>query len=186
MAEKQQTTYIALFHHSDQASAALHDLEAAGFGAGAVTVIRGGNGKSYSDADGSFGGGYGYGAQSTLSEVGVPDSDRKHLQDGLDDGGTVLVLQGAGNQADEIEKIFHKHSTKKIDETDVARKEQYVAPVAAAGATDTVIPVVEEDLVVGKREVDRGGVRVYRRIVEEPVSADVTLREEHVVIAAGL
>ena len=51
------------------------------------------------------------------------------------------------------------------------------------GATTTsgeVIPVVEEQLVVGKREVDRGGVRVFSRVVENPVSADVTLRDEYI------
>jgi uncharacterized protein (TIGR02271 family) len=41
------------------------------------------------------------------------------------------------------------------------------------------IPVVEEDLQIGKRVVRRGGVRVYSRIVEEPVSESIELREEH-------
>ena len=33
---------------------------------------------------------------------------------------------------------------------------------------------------VGKRTVDAGGVRVYRRIVEIPVEDSVSLREEHI------
>lgn len=45
---------------------------------------------------------------------------------------------------------------------------------------DEVIPVVEERLNVGKREVSRGGVRVRSYVVETPVSEDVRLREEHV------
>ena len=45
---------------------------------------------------------------------------------------------------------------------------------------ETAIPVVEEELVVGKREVDRGGVRVYSHVVERPAEADVTLRDERV------
>ena len=47
---------------------------------------------------------------------------------------------------------------------------------------ETAIPVVEENLVVGKREVDRGGVRVYSHVVEQPVSADVTLRDESILV----
>jgi len=43
-----------------------------------------------------------------------------------------------------------------------------------------VLPVVEEKLDVSKREVERGGVRVNTRIVEKPVSEQVTLHEEHV------
>jgi uncharacterized protein (TIGR02271 family) len=46
-------------------------------------------------------------------------------------------------------------------------------------AGDTV-PVVEERLRVGKREVNRGSVRVRSYIVEEPVHEEVRLREEHV------
>lgn len=185
-APKELTTYIALFHHRDSAASAIRDLEAAGFTRGALTIIGGGNGTTYSESTATFGEGYGYGHQSALAEIGVPEDDRKHLQDALAHGGTVLSLEGAGERADEIEEIFSRHSTKKIDETDVDGT-PYAAPLAAAAlpttnVESTVIPVTEEELVVGKREVDRGGVRVYRRIVEEPVSESISLREEHVVV----
>jgi uncharacterized protein (TIGR02271 family) len=42
------------------------------------------------------------------------------------------------------------------------------------------IPVVQEDLKIGKREVQRGGVRVFSRVIETPVNESVNLREEHV------
>ncbi|RJF97185.1 YsnF/AvaK domain-containing protein [Noviherbaspirillum saxi] len=62
---------------------------------------------------------------------------------------------------------------------------------SAMGSTDTQdlrnaetgttrIPVVEEALQVGKREVQRGGVRLYQRVSETPVNESVQLREEHV------
>lgn len=55
---------------------------------------------------------------------------------------------------------------------------------AATGATplrgEEVIPIVEERLVVGKREVDRGRIRVRSYVVETPVQEQVTLHEEHV------
>lgn len=44
------------------------------------------------------------------------------------------------------------------------------------------IPVVEEQLQVGKREVQRGGVRVFQRMTETPVEESVRLREEHVKV----
>lgn len=43
-------------------------------------------------------------------------------------------------------------------------------------------PVVREELAVGKREVSTGGVRVYSRVIETPVSESVNLREEHATI----
>lgn len=45
------------------------------------------------------------------------------------------------------------------------------------GAT---IPRIQENLEVGKRTEERGGVRVRSRIVEKPVEEHVRLREEHV------
>ena len=42
------------------------------------------------------------------------------------------------------------------------------------------MPVVEEELRVGKREVERGGVRVESRVEERPVEKEVRLQEEHV------
>ena len=44
----------------------------------------------------------------------------------------------------------------------------------------TRIPIVEEELQVGKRAVQRGGVRIYQRMTEKPVQESVQLREEHV------
>ena len=51
-----------------------------------------------------------------------------------------------------------------------------------APGESTAIPVIQEQLQVGKREVQRGGVRVFQRMVETPVSETVNLREEHVSI----
>lgn len=47
---------------------------------------------------------------------------------------------------------------------------------------DGKIDVIEEDLEVGKREVETGGARVTSRIVERPVEERVNLREEHVEV----
>jgi uncharacterized protein (TIGR02271 family) len=46
------------------------------------------------------------------------------------------------------------------------------------GNERTTVPVVEEDLAVGKRVVQRGGVRIYTHVTEQPVEESVTLREE--------
>jgi uncharacterized protein (TIGR02271 family) len=47
---------------------------------------------------------------------------------------------------------------------------------------ERVIPVVQEELEVGKRQVNLGTVRVVARTVETPVNESVTLREEHAAI----
>ena len=47
---------------------------------------------------------------------------------------------------------------------------------------ETVIPIVEEELAVGKRQVQSGGARIHTYVTERPVDASVTLREEHVTV----
>ena len=48
--------------------------------------------------------------------------------------------------------------------------------------TDQTIKVIQENLEVGKREVQTGGVRVRSRIVERPVEESLRLREERVTV----
>jgi uncharacterized protein (TIGR02271 family) len=45
---------------------------------------------------------------------------------------------------------------------------------------EAVLPVVEENIDIGKRQVETGGVRVHTKIQERPVEEQVNLREERV------
>jgi uncharacterized protein (TIGR02271 family) len=65
---------------------------------------------------------------------------------------------------------------------DSLQRDTSMSGTTGAGASSTAIPVVQEQLKVGKREVQRGGVRVFSRIVETPVDQSIGLREEHVNI----
>ena len=44
------------------------------------------------------------------------------------------------------------------------------------------IPVVEEDLVISIREVERGTVRIYSRVTAQPVEEAVRLRAEKITV----
>lgn len=46
--------------------------------------------------------------------------------------------------------------------------------------SDRSIPIIEEEVNVGKQEVRRGGVRIHSRIIEKPVEETLRLREERV------
>ncbi len=182
MATNEMTTYISLFHNADRAEEALNALENAGFSRSAITSTwRNGAGSGASSEDEQY--------AAELTRIGVPSRDLKRLEEGIAQGGVVISLEAPESRTDEIERIFHKYSADKIDETDIDRgniaAEPFVAPRLAAepalAAEGAVVPVVEEELVVGKREVERGGVRVFRRTVEEPVTESVNLHEEHVV-----
>jgi stress response protein YsnF len=45
---------------------------------------------------------------------------------------------------------------------------------------DRTIPVIEENIEVGKKEVTTGGVNLRSRIIEKPIEKNLRLREEHV------
>ena len=57
---------------------------------------------------------------------------------------------------------------------------------SSAGTTsaeeETTIPIIEEQLKVGKRIIQKGGVRIFQHIIETPVEESVQLRDEHVKI----
>jgi len=53
---------------------------------------------------------------------------------------------------------------------------------SVTGGKETTLPVIEEEMQVGKRTVSRGGVRVYTRVTEKPVEEQVQLRKEQVSV----
>jgi len=78
-------------------------------------------------------------------------------------------------------------SMRSTNETAVTRTDRTDLDTSATLAGDTertrsgeetVIPIVEEQLSIGKREVERGGVRVRSYVVETPVEESVRLRDE--------
>ena len=57
---------------------------------------------------------------------------------------------------------------------------------ATSEEDDATIPVIKEELNIGKREVETGGVRLRSRVVENEVSKDINLRQETVRIERNL
>ena len=63
---------------------------------------------------------------------------------------------------------------------DQARLSAAPAGVGRGDLTSEHIPIVEERMTVGKRQVELGKVRIRTRVVSEDVSEDVSLRQERV------
>ncbi|HEX8129130.1 MAG TPA: DUF2382 domain-containing protein [Pyrinomonadaceae bacterium] len=64
--------------------------------------------------------------------------------------------------------------------SEVTAEHQRLAAEPRGAQGQVAVPVVEEQLQVGKREVERGGVRLQTHVTEKPVEESVELREEHV------
>ncbi len=143
------------------------------------------------------------GLAGALTQVGVPAEDAAHYTEAVRRGGTLVAVRSEDNLAQRVAEILGNDGAVNVHErVEQYKKEGYVpsmtpavpaASTVSAAATastatpqprtvtgETVLPVIEEELQVGKREVERGGVRVYSHVTETPVSEQVTLREEHV------
>ena len=117
----------------------------------------------------------------------VPESDRTWYQTNLSEGRTAVSVL-VRNEADRERLIDTLDESGPID---FEGTEQGVTPDlgagrAAAGAQTTregeqVIPVVKEELDVGKRATERT-YRVHAYVVEKPVEEKVNLRDERVIV----
>ncbi len=65
------------------------------------------------------------------------------------------------------------------NEDNLYRNRQAGAGTVATEGTGA-IPIIEEELHVGKRVVETGGARLRSRIIEKPIEESINLREEHV------
>lgn len=107
---------------------------------------------------------------------GEPDHDTAVYDCCVESGAHVLTVRAPATHVAEVAAILERHAPIDIDERAAAGGDTIY------GSGEAVIPLSEERLAVGKRLVDRGTTRVRRFVVERPVSADVTLHAERVVV----
>jgi len=111
----------------------------------------------------------GFAETETLRPHVSPDAD-----DGDDDDDEIT------RRVDRRSEVTAEHEPIRAQPFAGAPRGQASDDEFAVPPPDVAIPVVAEELEVGKREVERGGVRVQKRVSEFPVQEDVTLREERV------
>lgn len=91
----------------------------------------------------------------------------------------LTVMADSNERAEKAAEILDNHGAIDVEE----KANEYRQTHARTEGSDEVnIPIVEENIEVGKKTVETGGVRVRSRVIEKPVEETVRLREEHVVI----
>ncbi|CAA9386816.1 MAG: hypothetical protein AVDCRST_MAG74-841 [uncultured Pyrinomonadaceae bacterium] len=126
-------------------------------------------------------------AEAILTVQTDSDERARQIADILDRNGAVDVDERAaqyqGNYAQSGSTTTENRTTQTGDMTQNRTAQTGDMTQNRTAATgDTTIPIIEEDLQVGKRQVQGGGVRVHSRVIEKPVEETVRLREEHVVV----
>ena len=79
------------------------------------------------------------------------------------------------------EQIYSNAAQTTTTTTAAARPVADTTPRATASG-EVAIPVIEEELNVGKRTVDSGGVQVRTNVTERPVEETIRLRDENVTV----
>jgi uncharacterized protein (TIGR02271 family) len=179
-------TITAFFDHEQDANEAIERLVQAGIGRSSISLVAGAGGERTSDANESMG------FWEALKDMFLPDEDRATYAEGLRRGGHIVTVQADSTHYETAIDIMDDEGTVDLDErVESWRKEGWTGSAETAGRSmgtaqagtgreEEVIPVTEEQLRVGKREVSHGRVRVRTYVVETPVQENVNLREEHV------
>lgn len=117
-------------------------------------------------------------AADIVERYGPVDIDEKAQQWGASYGDAARMASSSGmQQSQSMSQQYAQGSEPSYQGS--AGSAQFQSGQQRVGETQA-IPVIEEQLKVGKREVQRGGVRIYQHVVETPVHETVGLREEHV------
>jgi stress response protein YsnF len=116
----------------------------------------------------------------------TPDHEREWYGSNLRDGRAALSIQ-VQSPADiqDIEDLFEAGGALEVEQSDEAELSG-AAPMTtgdhqSSAPEDTVIPVVNEELKVGKRATETRRL-VRTRVIERPVQEEVQLQDETVVV----
>ncbi len=186
-------TITAMFDSRADAEAARTRLTQSNIDAENVKIIdQSSSGSSEGHMQGTT---HGQSFWASVKEAFMSDDDRYGYEEGIRRGGYLLCARVDESRADEAIRVLEETNSVDFDERQQQWRSEGWAGYTGASQTDisrtqersaTVeeqhIPIVEEQLRVGKREVARGGARVRSYIEETPVHEQVSLREEHVSI----
>lgn len=172
---------VAVYDKAGKAKEAARALEASGFPASDISVL---NRESLTDAEV-----HEAGLWRRLFGRNVGDHESSVYGRTIESGGAVLTLRTSDNEVTRAMKILDIHSPADVNEratslgvAPTAATRSAVTPPAATARTtakEEVLRLAEEQLDVGKRQVETGKARIRRFVTERPVEAHVTLHEEH-------
>lgn len=192
---------VGLFDEKTNIDSVIHDLEQIGIPRRHVHALARADalerhGRSWTERVAAF---FGFTGQERERELGAAYADA------MNEGDTLLIVDVEDAMADRTAAVLNQYGA-----IDVGRRAgaippppasrtvpittQSAAPLTAESAApltaesvapataQTTIPVIEEEIEVGKRTIERGGVRVHSHVEEIPVEELIRLREEHVEI----
>jgi uncharacterized protein (TIGR02271 family) len=164
-------TIVGLFDSRDTARTVADDLEASGFRRSDIDISQAGAAAEHEPERKREGGFWNWflGADDLVQE-------RYTYDEGFRRGHAAVAVTVDDASVDEAEAIMNRHHPLDLH----TESRQWRQEGWSAGGES--IPVVEENVDIGKRAVQKGGIRIYSRVVERPVEEEVSLRDEKVSV----
>jgi len=179
---------VAVFDTDDHAQRAVTALKAAGFSGDDISLV---SNDSLDDRGARVASESGFWHRLFGSDVDLHEA--KVYGHTLGKGGSVLSLRAPDTMVQRAVDILHTHNPVDVNQraASLGILTPGTAPTATTATTastatartvkgkDEVVRLAEEQLNVGKRQIEAGMTRVRRFVTERPVEAQVTLHEEH-------
>jgi uncharacterized protein (TIGR02271 family) len=174
---------VAVFNDYNEAQSTVNELLVAGFDKNEIK-LSGEDGKTTVTEEERPRGRGVKGFFKSLFGTEQEDYDVRLYDEAVRHGNYVVTaIAPTEEKSDIASEVMSHHHPVDIEE----RSSEWLGQSTGAPRSGTIsesraIPVIEEEVKIGKREVSKGGVRIFQRVSEVPVEEDVTLREEHVVV----
>lgn len=172
-------TVIGIFENANQAQQAVQQLQANGFAQNNIDFS---------------------GQQANTSSTDISDHDSMTRRDffrslfdndqdvdnysNIASQGSVVTVHARSNEeARQAASLLDQYGAVDVDEQSSRYNNNQFdnrREFDASTTTNQSLPVIEEDMQIGKRVVETGGVRLRSRIIEKPVEEKLRLRHEHV------
>ncbi len=199
-------TLVGIFDDYAAANKAVSQLTQAGIKQGDISIARNDGGKNYTTYGGKHSKDYTTGTSigtdianffDGVFGTDINDDERGVYAESVRRGSTVVTVNTDEKMMDQAADVLNGAGAVNVDRRHAQYKNSgyknfdakaplYTADQVKtesqnyAGQNEIALPVIEEQLNVGKRVVQKGGVRVHTRMLEKDVQASVNLREEHV------
>ncbi len=201
-------TLVGIFDDYTAAQRAVQQLSQAGIKQGDISIARNDEGRGYTTYGGANSTDYTTGTSigdkisnffDGIFGTDINDDERGVYAEAVRRGSTVVIVNSDDKTLDRAAEFLNNAGAIDVDR----RHAQYQssgykqfdqkAPLYNEEQTRTesqnyakqgevALPVIEEQINVGKRVVQRGGVRVHTRVTERPVEGNVNLHEENVTV----
>ena len=203
------TTLVGIFDDYAAAQKAVQALAQAGVTQGDISIARNEPaGKSYTTYGGANSTDYTTGKSignnianffDSIFGTDINEDERGIYSESVRRGSTIVVVHADDANVERVTEVLNTSGAIDVNRRAAqyrasgykqydAKAPLYTADQTGkefqnfAGQGEVALPVIEEQLNVGKQVVQRGGVRIHTRVTERPVEETVNLREENVTV----